>query len=112
MGVRRKLYLLLGVCVLGFVCSLVAERVGKHYTEKYRTLEGLAASAYLEVLQARREEKNFLIRLDPAYVEPVFKHADKVRADVEQLVARDAAMDGEARQALAELAAYRRFFDA
>ena len=111
MGVRSKLYLLLGVCVLGFVCSFVAERVGKHYTEKYRTLEELAANAYLEVLQARREEKNFLIRLDPAYVEPVFKHADTVRADVEQLVARDAAMDGEARQALADLAAYRKGFE-
>ncbi|MHC1788638.1 methyl-accepting chemotaxis protein [Solidesulfovibrio sp.] len=110
MGVRGKLYLLLGVCVLGFACSFAADRVGQHYTEKFQSLEGLAASSYLEVLQARREEKNFLIRLDPAYIETVFSHADKVRTEVEKLVGLDRAMEGEARQALAELAAYRKGF--
>ncbi|MFP5259425.1 MAG: methyl-accepting chemotaxis protein [Acidobacteriota bacterium] len=111
MGVRKKLYLLLCVCVLGFVCSLVTERIGKHYTEKYQSLEDHAANAYRELLQARREEKNFLIRLDPAYVEPVFSHADKVRADVEQLTGLDGEMAGEARLALAELAVYRKSFE-
>ena len=111
MGVRSKLYLLLGVCVLGFVCSLVTERIGKHYTDKFQSLEEHAANAYLELLQARREEKNFLIRMDPAYVEPVFKHADKVRVDVEQVIGLDAGMDAEARPALAELGAYRKSFE-
>ena len=111
MGVRRKLFLLLGVCVLGFVCSFAADRIGKRYAEKFRTLEALAANAYLELLQARREEKNFLIRLDPAYIEPVYVHADAVKADIARLSDIDGAMDGEARQALAELAAYRKSFE-
>jgi methyl-accepting chemotaxis protein len=111
MGVRRKLYLLLGVCVLGFVCSFVADRLGKQYAEKFRTLEALASSAYVELLQARREEKNFLMRLDPSYIEPVFKHADKVKIDIEGLSRLDGGMDSEARPALTELAAYRKSFE-
>ena len=111
MGVRSKLYLLLGVCVFGFACSFAADQAGKHYTGKYRSLEELAANAHLEVLQARREEKNFLLRLDPAYVDTAFRHADKVRADIEQLVQLDTAMEGEARLALGELAAYRKGFE-
>jgi methyl-accepting chemotaxis protein len=105
------LYLLLGVCVLGFVCLFAADQTGRHYTGKYQALEELAAGAYLEVLQARREEKNFLIRLDPVYVETVFKHVGKVRADVEELLRRDTSMATEARQALTELAAYGKGFE-
>ena len=111
MGVRGKLYLLLGVCFLGFICSFTADRVGKQYTGKYRTLEALATNAYVELLQARREEKNFLIRLDPAYIESVFSHADKVKTDIEQLSGLDDAINAEARQALGELAAYRKGFE-
>ena len=74
MGVRRKLYVLLGVCVLGFVCSVFAGRIGRHYSEKYRTLEALAANAYVELLQARGEEKNFLLHRDSAAIEGVFRH--------------------------------------
>ncbi|KHK03575.1 Methyl-accepting chemotaxis protein [Desulfovibrio sp. TomC] len=106
------MYLLLGVCVFGFACSFATEQVGKHYTEKYRNLEELAANAHLELLQGRREEKNFLLRLDPAYVETAFRHVDKVRADVEQLVRLDTAMESETRSALSELAAYRKGFEA
>jgi len=111
MGVRGKLYLLLGVCVLGFVCSFTADRVGKHYADTYRNMEDLAANAYLELLQARREEKNFLLRMDPACIQPVYAHADKVKAAMEKLAGLDAAMRDEARQALTELAAYRKGFE-
>jgi methyl-accepting chemotaxis protein len=111
-SVRHKLYLLLGICVLGFACSLVADRVGKYYSDRCRSLQDLATSAYLELLQARREEKNFLIRMDPAYVQPVLAHVEKVGASIKSLDARDDAMDGEARQALALLEAYRQGFEA
>ncbi len=111
MGVRRKLYLLLGVCVLGFVCAFVADRIGSHYAGKYRTLEGLASDAYLELLQARREEKNFLMRMDPAYVEPALRHTDKVNEDMARLMGLDDAMAGEAKSALKELASYRKGFE-
>ena len=111
MGVRGKLYLLLGVCVLGFICSFTADRFGKRHAESYRTLENLASNAYLELLQARREEKNFLLRMDPACIQPVYAHADKVKADMDRLVELDAAMRDEARQALTELAAYRKGFE-
>ncbi len=111
MSVRNKLYVLLGVCVLGFVCSFAADRIGARYEQHYRDIEGLAANAYLELLQARREEKNFLMRMDPAYVEPALRHADKVREDVGRLAALDGAMAGEAREALAELSVYRKGFE-
>ncbi|MEA4856217.1 MAG: methyl-accepting chemotaxis protein [Solidesulfovibrio sp.] len=111
MRVRGKLWLLLGVCVLGFACSLAADRIGARYEARCRDLEGLAGDAYLELLQARREEKNFLMRLDPSYVEPALRHADKVRRDIENLAGQDAAMAGEVRDALAELAVYRRGFE-
>ncbi len=111
MSVRNKLYVLLGVCVLGFLCSFTADRIGKHYAGHYRQLEDLAANAYLELLQARREEKNFLMRMDPAYVEPALRHADKVRDDVSRLATLDATMAGEARDALAELSVYRKGFE-
>jgi methyl-accepting chemotaxis protein len=111
MGVQRKLYLLLGVSILGFVCLFVADRIGKQYADKYRTLESLAAHAYLELLQARGEEKNFLMRLDPACVALVLRHADAVQNNVEQVIRLDDAQNGEARQALVKLAAYRKGFE-
>ncbi|WP_300154866.1 methyl-accepting chemotaxis protein [Solidesulfovibrio sp.] len=111
MSVRNKLYVLLGVCVLGFVCSFAADRIGARYEQHYRNLEDLAANAYLELLQARREEKNFLMRMDPAYVEPALRHADKVREDVGRLAGLDPAMASQAQEALAELSEYRKGFE-
>jgi methyl-accepting chemotaxis protein len=106
------LYLLLVICVLGFACSFVADRVGKHYSERYRSIQDQATGAYLELLQARREEKNFLIRMDPAYVATVLGHVDKVKRHIEALEAMDGAMAGQTRQALATLDAYRQGFEA
>ncbi len=111
MGVRHKLFLLLGVSILGFACGAVADRVGRHYADICRAREALASNAYLELLQARREEKNFLMRSDPAYVEPVLRHADKVRAGIETLADMDASLGDEGRQALGHLAAYRKNFE-
>ncbi|WP_043600290.1 methyl-accepting chemotaxis protein [Solidesulfovibrio magneticus] len=111
MGVRSKLYLLLGVCVLGFACLFAADQVGSHYTERYQNLEELAANAYVEVLQVRREEKNFLLRHDPSTVSAVSQHIGKVRANVEDILRRDNTLAGEAGQALAELTAYGKSFD-
>jgi len=111
MGIRRKLFLLIGVCALGFLCSVAADRIGKYYAAKYRHLEGLAADAYTELLQARREEKNFLLHLDPEYVTPTLAHADKVREDITLLSGLDAAMAQEVRGALTELAAYHKGFE-
>ncbi len=111
MSVCRKFYLLLGVCVLGFLCSFGADRLGRHYEARYRTLEGLASDAYRELLQARREEKNFLLRMDPAYVEPTLRHADAVRTDVERLAALDPSTASETRGALTDLAVYRKAFE-
>ncbi|EFL52084.1 methyl-accepting chemotaxis sensory transducer [Solidesulfovibrio fructosivorans JJ]] len=111
MGIRRKLYLLIGVCALGFICSVAADRIGKHYTAKYRHLMGLAANAYTELLQARREEKNFLLHLDPQRVAPALAHADKVKEDITLLSGQDAALAQEVRGALTELAAYRKGFE-
>ena len=111
MGVRHKLYLLLGIFIFGFACSFTADRIGKHLTEKYRSLENAAGQAYLELLQARREEKNFLIRLDPSYINPVLAHADKVQETIQALRAMDQAMDDETNKALATLASYRKGFE-
>jgi methyl-accepting chemotaxis protein len=112
MGVRQKLlYLLIGVCALGFVCSVAADRVGKYYAARYRHVEWLATDAYRELLQARREEKNFLLHMDPAYIAPTLAHADKVKAAIDELSGLDAAMADETRLALAELAAYRKGFE-
>ncbi|WP_428567649.1 MAG: methyl-accepting chemotaxis protein [Solidesulfovibrio sp. DCME] len=111
MSVRGKLWLLLGVCVLGFACSLAADRIGASYEARCRSLEGLAADAYLELLQARREEKNFLMRMDPSYVEPALAHADKVKRDIEKLAGQDEALAAEVRDALDELAVYRKGFE-
>ena len=111
MGVRHKLYLLLGIFIFGFACSFAADRIGKHLTEKYRSLENAAGQAYLELLQARREEKNFLIRLDPSYIDPVLAHADKVQETIQALRAMDQAMNDETNTALAILASYRKGFE-
>ena len=112
MGVRQKLlYLLIGMCALGFACSVAADRVGKYYAARYRHVEWLAADAYRELLQARREEKNFLLHRDPAYVAPTLAHADKVKAAIDELSGLDAAMADQTRLALTELAAYRKAFE-
>ncbi len=111
MGVRHKLYLLLGICVMGFLCSFGADRFGKSHAEKYRNLQDLTANAYLELLQARREEKNFLLRQDAASIDPVFAHVAKVREDIEALIRQDDAWSAESQKALGLLESYRQGFE-
>jgi methyl-accepting chemotaxis protein len=64
MGIRHKLLLLLGICVAGFGAQFAADRTGNILTQDVLALERLAVDAKEQVLQVRRQEKNYLLRTD------------------------------------------------
>ncbi len=111
MSVRNKLLLLLVVAVLGFGLVFTATRTGKVLSQRMLTLQNLAIDCYLDALQSRRHEKNFILRHDMSYVDKVQAMDTSIHSKLEQIIRLDPSMAAESRKALALLQAYRTNFD-
>ena len=69
MSVKMKLIVLLIVSVSGYALIFTADMFGKKTTARMERLEKEASQIELSILQCRRQEKNFLQRLDESYLE-------------------------------------------
>ncbi len=88
MGIKQKLLLLLSLCIAGFSCLFVVDRVGIILIDNVDLLEKHISKAELQVLQSRRQEKNFLIRHDDtsyktavSSIEDINKHLEEIMHD-------------------------------
>ncbi|WP_415715575.1 methyl-accepting chemotaxis protein [Maridesulfovibrio sp.] len=71
MTIKAKLWIIGMLATAGFVIIFTVGIIGKNIMEEANWIEQQAAEAEVAMLQARRAEKNFLIRKDPKYVELV-----------------------------------------
>ncbi|MFW5488055.1 MAG: methyl-accepting chemotaxis protein [Desulfovibrio sp.] len=110
MSVRNKLLLLLVVAVLGFGLVFTITKIGKVTSQRMLTLQTLAVDGYLEALQSRRHEKNFILRHDTSYVDRVKKLDGTIRAKLEEIIRLDPAMEKECRKAIKLLEVYQTNF--
>ncbi|UZP66292.1 methyl-accepting chemotaxis protein [Desulfovibrio mangrovi] len=85
MTMKRKLYLLLGVCLAGYVGIFAAGWFGERAKIRLVQMEELASQAHAEVLQARRQEKNYVMRGGETYSRQVARHLEAARVSVVSL---------------------------
>ena len=112
MSVRKRLFILLAVAAVAGILIFVSSVVGDRITDKVDAMRDLAVEGDLEALQARRQEKNFLMRKDKECIALTLAHADKAAekiARLRELDREDAATCGKA---LGLLATYRTNFTA
>ncbi len=87
MTMKQKLYVLLGTCLAGYVCVFAASWYSNVAKERLVRLESLSASMHVEILQARRQEKNFILRGGEASREKVANHLATARKALAELSA-------------------------
>ncbi|BFR47796.1 methyl-accepting chemotaxis protein [Nitratidesulfovibrio sp. HK-II] len=89
MGIKTRLYLLLASVLVALAAIVAASWVGSAKVEHALELRALAVDANTELLQARRQEKNFLMRKEQQWADKTRKHI----ATVDSLLKRIAAAD-------------------
>jgi methyl-accepting chemotaxis protein len=105
-----RLWIVLAVALAGFLLVAAANWLGRGKVGTALELREQALTAGSEVLQARRQEKNFLLRKDESCVAKVNGHVDAVAAAVKSIAAGDPESGERCERALGLLAAYRNEF--
>ncbi|MCK9239534.1 methyl-accepting chemotaxis protein [Desulfocurvus sp.] len=91
MSVKGRLILVLVVSLVGFGVVFGVNKIGDDMVGASAALRDLAVGASVDLLQARRHEKNFLIRSDEAYVAKVEAHTAKIHEALERIATLDPA---------------------
>nr|WP_321260132.1 methyl-accepting chemotaxis protein [uncultured Pseudodesulfovibrio sp.] len=112
MSVRNKLVLVLLVCVVCFALVFGMTKIGRNISDHYVTLMKQARNAYGELLQSRRQEKNFQLRKKSEYVDKVAKHVNEARVALLSIVEADPEMQPVCDNALGLLDEYNTSFQA
>ncbi len=110
MSVKHKLVILFLIAVGGFVLVFAASYFGKRRTQEALTLKGAAEDAFVEVLQARRQEKNFTLRREEQYVGKTREHIAKAVASVATIAERDPDMSDQCEKGIKQLKEYEALF--
>jgi methyl-accepting chemotaxis protein len=111
MSVRNKLLLLLIVAILGFGLIFTATQIGKTTSARMHQLQAQAVDCYLDALQSRRHEKNFLMRHDLTYVEKVHALDKGIRDRLADIRTMDPANEKQIARAIDLLTTYNTNFD-
>ncbi|WP_461208646.1 methyl-accepting chemotaxis protein [Desulfocurvus sp. DL9XJH121] len=106
MSVKTKLITLLLVSVAGFALVFAADSMGKRQARSMAHLERQANQTLLYALQCRRQEKNFLLRLDDEYARRFDKALASARSSLDSIVNPDGSVDERVEQAKGLLDAY------
>ncbi len=108
MSIKGRLYLLLFCALGGFIGIFIASLVDERLTTKLTQLEVLALEGEIQVLQARRHEKNLIMRHDFIYVDKTTQQLDLLRGSLQHIAAIDPSQDVECRRAISEVSAYQK----
>lgn len=112
MSIKGRLYLLLISILIGFAGLFFTSWLGQKTIDKYVRLAGLALDGEVEVLQARRHEKNLIMRKDFVYVERVRERLDNLRSNLATIAELDNDNAAACRKAASESKAYEKDFKA
>lgn len=103
MSIRNRLLLVFVLVLIGLIALFSVNYFGGRYTEQAKKIESLANRGTAQFLQARRHEKNFLLRKDPEYVVQALESAgnsDRILQDIPLLSPALASVCGDARNLL------------
>jgi methyl-accepting chemotaxis protein len=112
MGIRHKLLLLLGICVAGFGAQFAADRTGNILTQDVLALERLAVDAKEQVLQVRRQEKNYLLRTDSESLDSARQSLEAIRGSLRRIAAQQPEAARQTERILDRLGVYAGAFEA
>jgi len=110
MSVRNKLIFLLFVCIVCFALVFGVSKAGRTISDHYTKLMTLTRNAYDELLQARRQEKNFQLRKQEQYIDMTIGHVKAARIFFRNVMDADPGMKKRCDTAMALLADYFKTF--
>ncbi|MEF2232009.1 MAG: methyl-accepting chemotaxis protein [Pseudodesulfovibrio sp.] len=106
MSIKSKLILIFVSVLLGLVGIFAVNYVGGEYVVKARKLATLANDGTALFLQARRHEKNFLLRKDEQYTQKALESADKAGKVLEEIARIKPGLSFRCQEALGILKEY------
>ncbi|WP_353115617.1 methyl-accepting chemotaxis protein [Nitratidesulfovibrio sp.] len=89
MGIKTRLYLLLASVLVALAAIVTASWVGSARVERALALRALAVDANTELLQARRQEKNFLMRKEMQWADKTRKHIGTADSLLQRIATTD-----------------------
>lgn len=95
-SIKTRLLLIVGICLLGMLVLVVNQIYNTHRLNSLHEQSKHLLQLSNELLQLRRHEKDFLLRLDPSYVQAFQIRADSVErhiAETKILLAKLSAND-------------------
>jgi methyl-accepting chemotaxis protein len=110
MSVKQKLVALFLIAVGGFALVFAASFVGKRHTQAALALKSTAERAFVEVLQARRQEKNFTLRREAEYVGKTNAHIAEAEKHVASIAERDPSQADQCAKGRKQLQEYAALF--
>ncbi|MEW5772499.1 MAG: methyl-accepting chemotaxis protein [Thermodesulfobacteriota bacterium] len=110
MSVKQKLVILFCVAVGGFALVFAASFVGKRHTEAALALKSTAEEAFVEALQARRQEKNFIMRREAEYIGRTLEHVARTTERITAIRQTDPEMADQCDKALKQVKEYETLF--
>jgi methyl-accepting chemotaxis protein len=106
-SIKSKLILIFVSVLLGLAGIFAVNYMGGQYVIKTRKLAALAREGTTLFLQARRQEKNFLLRKDEQYTRNALEDADKAGRVLQEIASLSPGLAGRCREALDILRQYR-----
>ena len=110
MSVKQKLVTLFLIAVGGFALVFAASYMGKRRIDSALQLKSTAEEAFVEVLQARRQEKNFIMRREAPYIGKTRAHVGKAKELLDQIQKNDPDMADQCAKGLKQLKEYEDLF--
>ena len=107
MSIKNKLILIFVSVLLGLGGIFAVNYVGGKYVVKTRKLATLAGEGTALFLQARRQEKNFLLRKDEQSTRNALENVDKARRVLEEIARLKPDLAARCREAMDLLQRYR-----
>ncbi|MBN2140830.1 MAG: HAMP domain-containing protein [Desulfovibrionaceae bacterium] len=104
------MYLLLGIVIFGFTLIFAVNKIGNNILSGMLDLQVLAKDGRMDLLQARRQEKNFFMRKELKYIDALEKSVKSISDKLAFIKAKDSGMAGDCDKALAFLKAYQKDF--
>jgi len=108
MSVKNKLVIILLVSIAGFIMIFAASKIGRNISDSYMHRMLQARNAYDELLQSRRQEKNFRLHQKREYENKAYTHVDAAESVLKSIAAQDPEMRSGCDNALSLLDEYRK----
>ena len=107
MSIKSKLILIFVSVLLGLAGIFTVNYVGGQYVLRARNLASLADKGTALFLQARRQEKNFLLRKDEQYTRKALENVEAAGRVLEEIAGLQPGLAARCREALDMLQQYR-----